>query len=370
MQVALIYVGPIQVMARLFKTIDTIRAAGHECHLIHGWTEQKMPDYREMKIPVYPIRVVQDRWKPLTFLSQLIFGWRAGMVTATLRPSSVICVGMTTLLSGIVAKRRLGQSVTFVYDSTELGLDMHESRLKRLLWRPIYLRGLRRADVIIHASEERLRLMRDKYNPPGRHCVVCNYPRYRPRFSTPPPLPPLRVVYLGILMRERFCVEMLKAFSDTDDPTVHFDLIVFYGKQKYREDVEKASARPTRTHIRVLPPVPQNQVLDRLSEYHIGIAFYGMNNPNEYYCAPNKLYDYISAGVAVLGSSQPALKNVIEPNKIGVCLDEITPDTIRNGIERIRSGRLWNNITEEMRRRYCWESQENIWRTAIEPVRP
>jgi len=356
-------------MARLFKTIDTLIANGHECRLIHGRVERQRPDYGAVPVPVTSIRVSQDRWKPLTFVTQILFGIRAGGRAVRERPQAVICVDLVTLLAGIVVKRRLGGKVTFVYDSTELGLDMEPSALKRRLWRPIYSRGLRMADVVIHASPERKDLMCEKYHPPGRHEVVCNYPRYRPRFSRRPPPPPFRAVYLGILMRDRFCVEMLNAFADMNDPSVEFDLIGFYGREDYRRDIERAAARPTRTRIRVLPPIPQSQVLEKLSEYHMGIAFYETHNPNEYHCAPNKLYDYISAEVAVLGSGQPALRNVVEKHRIGVCLDAITPESIRRGVETIRAGTLWNNITEPLRRMYCWESQEKVWLSAIDGAR-
>lgn len=365
MRIVIVFVGPIKIMARLFKTIDTLTAAGHECRLIHGRVEREPPDYSGFPIPVESLWVSQDRWKPLTFASQILFGLRAGRRAVRARPQALVCINLVPLLAGIIVKRRLGEAVTFVYDSTELGLDMIPSALKRRLWGPIYRRGLREADAMVHASPERRELMIEKYAPPGRPYVVCNYPRYRPPFCRRPAPPPLRAIYLGILMRDRFCVEMLKAFADMNDPAVEFDLIGFYGREDYRQEIEAAAKQPTQTKIRVLPPIPQSKVLDQLADYHIGIAFYETNNPNEYHCAPNKLYDYISAQVAVLGSGQPALRKIIEAHRIGVCIDRVTPDAIRGAVEAIRAGRMWENITEDLRRRYCWESQENEWLAAI-----
>jgi len=77
MKVCFTFLGPLQYRGRLFKQIKTLQNAGFECLLIHGQTEPESPDYSIYDFPVLPVRVVHEKFKILTFTSQLQFAHKA-----------------------------------------------------------------------------------------------------------------------------------------------------------------------------------------------------------------------------------------------------------------------------------------------------
>jgi hypothetical protein len=87
------------------------------------------------------------------------------------------------------------------------------------------------------------------------------------------------------------------------------------------------------------------------------LAFYENINLNNYYCAPNKFWDYINNGLAVITYKFPGLMDVIEKNQIGVCVEEITAMTVKDAIEKINTNNYYRNL-ENLQGQFIWENQE------------
>jgi glycosyltransferase involved in cell wall biosynthesis len=63
-------------------------------------------------------------------------------------------------------------------------------------------------------------------------------------------------------------------------------------------------------------------------------------------------------GIPVIANSYPGLMAVIDGNQVGVCVGEVDAESMGAAIQKIVEGRLWNNITAELKNRYSWEGQE------------
>ena len=82
---------------------------------------------------------------------------------------------------------------------------------------------------------------------------------------------------------------------------------------------------------------------------------------NNYYCAPNKVYDYLMNGMPVISNNYPGLVSVLEKNSVGACVEEVTLPAVKKAITQIVEEKRWQNITDELRRRYSWEEQEKSY---------
>jgi hypothetical protein len=60
----------------------------------------------------------------------------------------------------------------------------------------------------------------------------------------------------------------------------------------------------------------------------IGTAFYRNTGLNSFYCASNKLYEYIALDKAVVTNNYPGLLETVEHFRQGVCLADITPQSL------------------------------------------
>jgi len=148
---------------------------------------------------------------------------------------------------------------------------------------------------------------------------------------------------------------MLEAFAGMKEQMVSFDLVGFFGSRKYRMEVEDVLNRCRADNIRVMPPVAHNDIYSFLENYDVGLAFYKNTNLNNYYCAPNKVYDYIQLGMPVITNNYPGLTEIIGDNKIGVCIPEVNTLQLQMAVKDIQGHHIL--IPDTVRRRYSWEHQ-------------
>jgi len=84
-----------------------------------------------------------------------------------------------------------------------------------------------------------------------------------------------------------------------------------------------------------IPPVPQDQLLYWSSSADLGVIPYQFVGLNNYYSCPNKLFEYIAAGIAVAGSNFPELSRVINGYEVGITFNPEDPQDIANAINKI-----------------------------------
>lgn len=116
------------------------------------------------------------------------------------------------------------------------------------------------------------------------------------------------------------------------------------------------------THIFCHPFVSGDLLLDYTSSANYGIAFIEDISLSDRYCLPNKLFEYIAAGLPVLGSGLPDLSKFIFENGIGVTAKTNDINGFINAIDQL----LEKNLEElhenilETREKYNWQTQEKV----------
>jgi glycosyltransferase involved in cell wall biosynthesis len=360
-EVVFVYVGELEYRGRLRKEIRSLRDAGAACRLVIGNVSGKPVDPALHYFPIEEHPVPLFNGKARFFLRLFPFAWTCGRKIARSGCDVVFCLGIYAVLAGVVAKW-FRPGLRLVFDNNELYLESFQNRLKRAIWKPLQKMAIRSSDFIIHAERNRMDYFRRVYGGNDKTQVVIeNFPQYYPsmnrRADTAVPLP---VIYLGALGDDRYTEELIEA-GRMMHGLINLDLVGFGEPEVMKILHQRYGSRPAE-NVRILPPVPYDHIPSLLERYLIGIAFYKNTNLNNYFCAPNKVYDYIMSGMAVIANDYPGLRSVLEDNRLGVCVRDITPSSIESAVSRIVSEARWNNITEETRRRYSWESQEAILR--------
>jgi glycosyltransferase involved in cell wall biosynthesis len=96
----------------------------------------------------------------------------------------------------------------------------------------------------------------------------------------------------------------------------------------------------------------------------LGIAFDKNVSPNHYYSLPNKLFEYIHAGVPVISSDLPERKRIIEQYEVGVVLSDLEPQTVASAINSIlENDELLCWLKENCRaatQELNWENEEKV----------
>ena len=89
-------------------------------------------------------------------------------------------------------------------------------------------------------------------------------------------------------------------------------------------------------------------------------------NLNYRYCLPNKLFDYIKAGIPCVVSNLPEMAAVVKESHVGLIIPESTPAAIAAAINMLlNDSELYASCkaaTERAAEQYCWEREEEILR--------
>lgn len=108
-------------------------------------------------------------------------------------------------------------------------------------------------------------------------------------------------------------------------------------------------------------PVPMERMIDAARDADVGIVSYIPSNLNNYLASPNKLFEYIHAGLPVAASDIPFMKRVVCENKIGVVFDPRDPEDIARSLNKITRQPALGHCRKMIMaaaEKYSWQKEE------------
>ncbi|SUA50903.1 GDP-mannose-dependent alpha-(1-6)-phosphatidylinositol monomannoside mannosyltransferase [Oligella ureolytica] len=133
---------------------------------------------------------------------------------------------------------------------------------------------------------------------------------------------------------------------------------------KFNEPTVEAAAHTDKGWQRVdaLGFVGRQDVRDILSRCVGGLVTF-LPSPNHIDAQPNKMFEYMSAGVPVIGSNFPLWKEIIEGNQCGLCVDPLEPQAIAEAIDYLvthpaEAEQMGRNGQKAVHERYNWGIEE------------
>jgi glycosyltransferase involved in cell wall biosynthesis len=131
---------------------------------------------------------------------------------------------------------------------------------------------------------------------------------------------------------DRGAEELIEAVYDTENITL---LIVGSGDvlQTLQDKVEEWDAND---RIKFIPSVPWPELVKYTKAADVGMSLDKDTNVNYRFSLPNKLFDYIAAGIPVIASNLPEVHKIVSENKCGLIINEVDPERIRSAIRDLR----------------------------------
>lgn len=197
-------------------------------------------------------------------------------------------------------------------------------------------------------------------------CKIENYPLT----DMFPPLQKVKgdhhtLLYLGGITRIRGIEELIDGFAKVAIERPEAKLLFVGGFESdsfEREIKQKVKEHHLEEKVQFKGKVPYEQIEGYLSTASIGIIPY-LPVPNHLVCLPNKLFEYMAAGVAVISSDFPHYRKVVESSSSGLLIDPESPQSIAKAMislldDATLTDEMGQNGRVAFETKYNWNSEE------------
>jgi len=359
--IVMVLLGDIRYDGRVRKEVRTLTGAGHKVQLVVSDFKKTSCGGEDLGIPIYYIPISLWSHPAINFMAQLRFNQVAASIIRRLAPTHIHCHDLSTLLAGVWAKKKTGAKL--VFDAHEL---MPESMggVRQAVWGPIEKTCLESCDRLIMPEKNRINYFKQKYSRLPSIALLENFPSKTEipsgRYDIFRNVYPIKkkqkiILHTGIIHPKRHVEEVIEAMSLCSEEFV----VVILGRsfKGYENALRaKTESRGLGTRIFFHEPVPQVEILKFMASSDIGTAFYRNNNLNNYYCASNKVYEYIALGKPLVTNNYPGLLESVGKFRQGVCLDQVTPQSLAGAFT---SACLPNSLTPGAKQ-FFWEDQQSV----------
>jgi glycosyltransferase involved in cell wall biosynthesis len=337
-----------------FRECGTLAAAGYDVVLIAaGGTSQPLPDGVVLRSVPKP----RNRTERMTRTVWDVF-------KAALRENADVYHFHDPELAGVgLALRALGRKVVF---------DVHEDIPKDIVdkpWIPAPLRKpialsaavvlgmLQKAFSAIVAATPAIARRFD----PSHTVVVSNYPRLEdlPLDAVDGALRTDAALYLGSITELRCLEEMVRAMAQPGIPeNARLLLAGTFESEKLEQGVRTL---PGWDRVTYLGQCSRAQVKQLLSKARVGLLLYRAAANHEE-CVPNKLFEYLGAGLPVIVADTMQCREIVEEERCGIVVDPLDVPAIAAAITwMIEHPAIAQQMGERGRRlvleRYQWSSE-------------
>ncbi|MCW5692475.1 MAG: glycosyltransferase family 4 protein [Pseudolabrys sp.] len=259
------------------------------------------------------------------------------------------------------------------YDTHEFAVNEYMERLKwRIFSRPLVkaIEGkyIREARVVSTVSEGIADELQRIYRLPFKPLVIRNVPRYE---SVPyiPESGRIRVLYHGIVAPVRGLEQLIRSVERWRP---EFELTIRGpSNESYRSALHRLiESVGVSKRVTIAPPVPMTDLVSEAALFDVGFFCMPRLSKQHEYVLPNKLFEYIMAGLAVCVSDLPEMSRVVRATGVGVLLptaDHVDIANVMNGLSR-ESIRKFKARSREVARTLCWEHESQTLLSAYDDV--
>ena len=144
--------------------------------------------------------------------------------------------------------------------------------------------------------------------------------------------------------RDRGAEEAVEAMRYIDNA-----ILVIAGKGDVIPELQtKVRETSIQKKVVFIPPLPYKELMQLTGICDLGLSLDKDSNLNYRYSLPNKLFDYIMAGIPVLVSDLPELRHIVEKYEIGLIAQDYSPKGIAGSINSILFGTPEKNWKENL----------------------
>jgi glycosyltransferase involved in cell wall biosynthesis len=362
----------VEFDSRVRREARALSRAGHEVTVVHLAPEQLRRDGYEIR------SALPASWvRRLPFASyRLVFTAKFVATIARGRPDAVHANDAAMLVPGFIGARLTGARL--IYDSHELATGVaHRKRAWAVAVSAIERALVRRCDAVITVSDGIADRLQELYRLRHRPTVVRNLTDLQSSPGEGGLRKALRigdaplVLHQGAPARSRGCETLVRAMAEVPGAQLVF---LGDGEPEYVATLTRLSrdlGLDDRVHFQ--PSVPLHELLAHTREADVGVSLLEGSCENHRLALPNKVFEYVAAGVPVVASELPELRRLVAQHAIGWTVDPRNPADVAAGL-RDALGKAGNGGLRETLRtaseHLSWESEQQRLITAYARLEP
>ncbi len=245
------------------------------------------------------------------------------------------------------------------------------SKLWELIYKPVILRLLKiaKSRIVLRSATSlaQIKFMGDE--------TVLHLPNTKKPISdfdlSQPKTKPMRLLYHGLIATNRALETLLEGLKKSGREDIELT-IRGHGKPKYIASLkEKAETLGLKDQIKFEPSIKNSKLIEAASEYDIGICLFANRSQQVMLCEPNKLYEYMAAGLGVIASDTSTMRRMVVDKNIGQVsligtdqadfLSDIFSKLEPSEINKWK-GNAYNEALSTWKNQYDWSKLETIFK--------
>lgn len=357
-RVIILAISDIEADQRVQKLAGSISQMGNDVVIVGYMRPLSRKDYQSpYTIVRFHLGIVKG---PLFYL---LFNLRSLFYLLFHKSHAVVACDTDTLLAARLAK--LIKRFRLIFDAHELFVDLPELIGKRRffarsMWRFVERSCIPGVNAAITVSDGVAEMYHKRYGVP--FTVIRNVPlcsaitiEHKPDSNI--------VIYQGAINVGRG----LELLCDAMQYLAEAELWIVGTGELDSAIALLAKPLVEAGRIKILGRIAPDELRYVTAKASVGVSLEEDMGLSYHYCLPNKLFDYIVAGVPVVVSDLPEMRKLVEHYQIGEVLKERTPEAlaaiIRDMLTNAAQKKQWQQNLRVAATDLCWEKeQEKLFR--------
>jgi glycosyltransferase involved in cell wall biosynthesis len=362
-KIAVLLKGNINFDSRVQKEIKTLQKIGFTVTLL-VWNWEKIScELNDVKIvEVNLSNHAVPKGALLTFLKILLFWFKTARYIRSLDFEYIHCNDLDTL--GVIFFLPRSFRSKIVYDAHELFPEHHaRDRVKYYIWNRLEQYLITKASHVIVPELNRGEYIKKKYGLKSILHVINNFPEYtevealdiRSKLN----LAGKKIVcFHGVIQPDRYIEHLIEAMRLLSEEYVL--ILIGYAYGSYLSVLKEQGKRlGVEKRIIFYGKVAAKEIVSVIGQADVGVALYRNDGINNFFCAPNKVFDYLMAGVKVVTNDYPSLQ-MLKNLGCAELVKDCDPPAIAGAVEKLASNDFI--ISREIKSKFSWESFDNLFK--------
>ena len=249
-------------------------------------------------------------------------------------------------------------NIPLIYDSHEIFTEMPsvQGRWSQKIWRKLEAYCIPKLSYMMTANESYAQWYANRYDVPSP-IVVRNLPKRKEKSPETFSEKPTKIIlYQGAINPSRGLDKIIHAMRGIENA----ELWIAGSGPKLQEYEALCRQLKLQSKIKFLGQISPTELRKTTQQADVGLRIEENNGQSYYFSLPNKISDYVQAGVPVVCSRFPEMIKIVEKYQVGETIQNHTESELQDKIGKVlQNGKKYyeENLTKAAEI-LCWENEE------------